>query len=503
MLRSRTTRLVLLLSAVAMIFVVSGAVDVRFRLQDNTADALDLFGSDEPEDAERPFWRDGTSNEPVPPPGGGPPTFADLTESVSPAVVNIQTSRVVGSGLSRGPRSPLEEFFGVPELFQNEPREVPSLGTGFLISDDGYIVTNNHVIEGVDTIEVHFLDGEVREAELVGRDPKTDIALIKVEGEGLPYLPLGDSDRIRPGDWVVAVGNPFGLEHTVTAGIVSAKHREINDPRSDARRFDDFIQTDAAINPGNSGGPLLNLAGEVVGINTAIRARANTIGFAVPVNQAKAVLPQLRVSGRVSRGKIGVLIQPVTEETAELLGLDEAQGALVSQVEPGGPADEAGIRPGDVIISFNGKLIEEMDELPKLVAAQSAGGKAKVDLVRKGKERSVSLVLGELEKDVVPAVAEAEPEPETGAYGLQVQDLTQDLATRLELEDTNGVLIAGIEADSPAAEAGLRRGDVIVEANQQPVEDVVDFREALEASDKGALLLVRRGGTQVFIALQK
>jgi serine protease Do len=503
MLRSRTTRLVLLLGVVAMIFVVSGAVDVRFRVQDNTAGALDLFGSDEPEGDDRPFWSDGTASQPVPPPAGAPSTFADLTERVSPAVVNIQTSRVVGGGLSRGPRSPLEEFFGVPELFQNEPREVPSLGTGFLISDDGYIVTNNHVIEGVDTIEVHFLDGEVLEAELIGRDPKTDIALIKVEGEGLPYLPLGNSDQIRPGDWVVAVGNPFGLEHTVTAGIVSAKHREINDPRSDARRFDDFIQTDAAINPGNSGGPLLNLAGEVVGINTAIRARANTIGFAVPVNQAKAVLPQLRVSGRVSRGKIGVLIQPVTAETAELLGLDEAQGALVSQVEPGGPAHEAGIRPGDVIISFNGKRIEEMDELPKLVAAQSAGGKAKVDLVRKGKERTVSLVLGELEKDVVPAVAEADPEVETGAYGLQVQDLTEELATRLELEDTDGVLIAGIEADSPAAEAGLRRGDVIVEANQQSVRDVRDFREALEASDKGALLLVRRGGTQVFIALQK
>ena len=303
------------------LLVASGLVDVRVSVRDRVAGAIDLFGDKEqpPAAAAEPFWQERSGEQKAAlPPGGAPGSFADLAERVSPAVVNIQTKRKLTPG---GPRHPLEELFPQFQI-PREFREMPSLGTGFVISADGYIATNNHVIEEVDTIEVHFLDGKKLEAEIVGRDPSTDVALIRVKSEGgLPFLALGDSDHVRPGDWVLAVGNPFGLEHTVTAGIVSAKHREINDPSSMSRRFDDFIQTDAAINPGNSGGPLMNLAGEVIGINTAIRQDANTIGFAIPINLAKGVLPQLRASGKVSRGWLGVMIQPVTEQVAQSLEL--------------------------------------------------------------------------------------------------------------------------------------------------------------------------------------
>jgi serine protease Do len=344
------------------------------------------------------------------------------------------------------------------------------------------------------------MDGEILEAEVVGRDPKTDVALIRVETDKeLPFLPLGDSDSIRPGDWVVAIGNPFGLEHTVTAGIVSAKHRVINtDP--DPRRFDDFIQTDAAINPGNSGGPLINLKGEVVGIATAINPRANTIGFAIPVNIAKEILPQLRVKGRVSRGWLGVYIQAIDEDTAELLGLKDRKGALVSKVEPGAPADDAGIERGDVIVEFDGKPVDEMEELPRIVAATPVGSKVEVKALRKGKKKSFSVVLGELEQGERMASAPREETP--GAYGLNVQNITPEVAEHLGLEDLEGVLISGVEPGSSAESAGLRRGDVILEVNQSPVSDVGEFSKALRGSEKGALLLVRRGNAEIFVPLK-
>jgi serine protease Do len=286
-------------------------------------------------------------------------------------VVNIRTSKTVSRSEAPMFPGPFGPFFGGPgmEDFFGGPRgefKVPSLGSGFVISADGYIVTNNHVVEDVDEIEVGFADGSEYEAEVVGRDPATDIALIRVKAEnGLPSLPLGDSRELRPGDWVIAIGNPFGLEHTVTAGIVSALHRR----NLGAGRYDDFIQTDAAINPGNSGGPLINAAGEVVGINTAIRQGANTIGFAVPINMAKDVLPSLRASGFVTRGWLGVVIQRITPELQEAMELESDAGALVSRVDPKGPAKKAGIERGDVIIRFNDSPIEEMDELPRIVAA--------------------------------------------------------------------------------------------------------------------------------------
>ncbi len=338
----RVAAVALVVGGLGFLALASGVIDVRVELRGNRAEAIDLFGrSEEPAAPAEPFWQEGGAKESsesagardVQPPAGRMPSLADLAEQTSPAVVNIQTSRTVGGRKGGSQRHPLEEFFGPPfqEFFGNMPeRQIPSLGTGFVISEDGYIVTNNHVVEDVDKIEVHFADGTQRDAEVVGRDPKTDLALIRVEPDGkLPFLPLGNSDAVRPGDWVVAIGNPFGLEHTVTAGIVSAKHRVINtDP--DPRRFDDFIQTDAAIHPGNSGGPLLDLNGEVIGVNTAINPRANTIGFAIPINMAKTILPQLRATGRVSRGWLGVFIQGIDEHTAELLGLETRKGALVS-----------------------------------------------------------------------------------------------------------------------------------------------------------------------------
>jgi serine protease Do len=318
--------------------------------------------------------------------------------------------------------------------------------------------------------------------------------------EELPFLPLGDSDSIRPGDWVVAIGNPFGLAHTVTAGIVSAKHRVINtDP--DPRRFDDFIQTDAAINPGNSGGPLINLKGEVVGIATAINPRANTIGFAVPINIAKQILPQLRATGRVSRGWLGVYIQAIDEDTAQLMGLKDRKGALVSKVEPGAPADQAGIERGDVIVEFDGKPVDEMEQLPRIVAGTPVGSKVEMKALRKGKKKSFSVQLGELEAE--ERVASATHEEAPGAYGLNVQNISPDVAEHLDLESTEGVLITGVEPGSPAEEAGLRRGDVILEVNQEAVSDVGEFATALKGSEKGALLLVRRGNAEIFVPLKR
>ncbi|MDJ0787224.1 MAG: Do family serine endopeptidase [Myxococcota bacterium] len=504
-------RTLLILAVAFGVLSAAGFLDVDVTLKERQAEAKGFFGDDEeaaPAKAD-PFWVEGSESGVIAtPPGGAPPSFAELAEQVSPAVVNIRTERTITPSQRR--RHPLEEFFGgqpFGELFQMPRNNVPSLGTGFIISDDGYIVTNNHVIEDVDKIVVQFQDEETAEATVVGRDPKTDVALIRIEVEReLPYLPLGDSDRIRPGDWVIAIGNPFGLEHTVTAGIVSAKHREINQ-RSESRRFDDFIQTDAAINPGNSGGPLLNLRGQVVGINTAINPRANTIGFAVPVNLAKSILPQLRASGRVSRGWLGVYIEAIDEDKAELMGLPDRSGALVSKVEPEGPAAEGGLKAGDVIVEFNGQAVEEMEKLPKLVAAAPVGSEAAVVVLRKGKKKTLSVELGELERGEQLARASLPsgeaPTEKAEAYGLEVKELTPDVAEQLGMEDEEGILVTGVEPGSSAAEAGLRQGDVILQVNQEEVGGLSDFRDSLSGSEKGALLLVRRGNVDTFIALRK
>ncbi|MCG8591606.1 MAG: DegQ family serine endoprotease [Proteobacteria bacterium] len=487
-------------AVVAALVTLAGVLEFRVTLRDQTAEALDLFGGDEekkPAAAQEGFWEEGSGRAPIVP-QGVPNGFADLAETVSPAVVNIQTSKTVTGGPIRLPRQ-FEEFFG-GNPFQGRGRrefKVPSLGSGFVISQDGFIVTNNHVIEDVDSIQVVFNDGRELDAEVVGRDPKTDIALIRVESEApLPAIPLGDSDGVRPGEWVIAIGNPFGLEHTVTAGIVSAKHRIIGQTN-----YDDFIQTDAAINPGNSGGPLLNLKGEVIGINTAINPRANTIGFAVPINMAKNILPQLRASGHVVRGWLGVVIQGVTPELAEEFELENEDGALVSRVVPDGPADEAGFEAGDVIVEFDGTPIGEWKELPRVVANTPIDKSVDVQVVRKGRTKKLRVSVGVLDEGATLAKTSGESEP--GAFGLRVQNLTEELADQLGVEAEAGVVITEIEPGSPADDAGLRRGDVVVEVDREETNTVKELREQLGQSDKSVLMLIRRGEATLFVPMKR
>jgi len=336
---------------------------------------------------------------------------------------------------------------------------------------------------------------------VVGRDSATDIALLRVKSDKpLTPLPLGDSGAMRPGDWVIAIGNPFGLEHTVTAGIVSALHRR----NIGAGRYDDFIQTDAAINPGNSGGPLIDLRGQVVGINTAINPRANTIGFAVPINMAKEILPSLRTAGFVTRGWLGVVIQRVTPDLQEAMGLKNTEGALVSRVDPKGPAQAAGIERGDVIVRFDGKPVSTMEDLPRLVAAAPPGSTAELVVVRSGAEKALQVELGKLDEGEQVAAAEGEPGEQTGpeAFGMRVQPLTPELAEQLSIEEAEGVVVSAVEPGSSADEAGLRRGDVILEVDQQPVPSIAAFQKATQGRDK-ALLLVRRADATIFVALKK
>ena len=500
--RSRVWRTILLVALVVGGLVASPLIDVRISLRDNVAGAIDLFGDEDEAsaDSNEPFWSDGRDAPIVTPPAGAPMSFTDLAEAVKPAIVNIRARATAPT--QQGPQQ--QPFFGFPFGIPRQPSQ--GMGTGFVISADGYVITNNHVVDGFDEIIVQLNDGSEEEAVVIGTDPNTDIALLKIEVDHpLPTLPLGDSDATRPGDWVIAIGNALGLENTVTAGIVSAKHRVINrpDPEQNQRRFDDFIQTDAAINPGNSGGPLLNLMGEVVGINTAIRRDGNDVGFAVPINIAKQVLPQLRTAGRVSRGWLGVRIQELDEETARHLGIDDPRGALVAQVDAGSPADEAGLRKRDVIVEFNGKPVDTMETLPKLVAALPGGVRASVEVIRDGKTKKLTVELGELGGGAVVA-SRTEEAPERNPFGLTVQELTGSIASQLDLESDEGVVISQVDPESPAAEAGLRRGEVILEVDDEPIASVGEFEKALKDADpeKGILLYVRhRGGASTFVPL--
>jgi serine protease Do len=462
--------------------------------------AISFWGSDDDEEAEP---------TPAEPPVLQLPDFAALAKRLSPSVVNISTSQEMEElrkpfGTEDPFREfwePFERFFG-PHLgpLPREPFKQRSLGSGFVLSADGYIVTNNHVVENADEIIVRMSDEEEVEAKLIGRDPKTDLALIRLEGrEGLPPAPLGDSDDLDVGEWVMAIGNPFGLDQTVTAGIVSAKGRHIGGP------YDDFIQTDASINPGNSGGPLLNTRGEVVGINTAIFTRGGGnigIGFAIPINLARDVLAELRDKGKVVRGWLGVMIQRVTPEIGESLGLDEAQGALVADVLEDGPARKAGIKTGDVIYEFDGKPIKESGDLPLIVARTPVGKKVEVRLIRDREKEKVRVEVGELpESDV----AIEEEEGEEGELGMTVQTLTPEVADSLGApRDLKGVVVTGVEPGSPASDAGLSRGDIILEVNRVAVGDVGAYRDAMRSAskEKSVLFLVRRGDNTIFLALK-
>jgi len=437
-----------------------------------------------------------------------PASFSELAKKVSPAVVNISAVRVVKDRgfIFRSPRQPGKpEEFGEPfDFFDRffgrqappQERKQRSLGSGFIIDPSGYIITNNHVVENAQEILVLVSSGKEYKAKIVGRDPKTDIALIKINTENsLPSVKLGDSDRLNVGDWVVAIGNPFGLDHTVTAGIISAKSRVIG-----AGPYDDFLQTDASINPGNSGGPLLNLDGEVIGINTAISAAGQGIGFAIPTNLARDIVSQLREKGKVVRGWLGVVIQPITPELAESFKLKDQSGSLIADVDPDGPASKAGIKRGDVIIAFNGKKIKEWSDLPALVASTRVGTEVEVKVIREGKSETIKVKLGELKEG---RIASREPVREE-VLGLAVQELTPELAERFGVDQKTGVIISRIAEGSPAAEVGLRPGDLILEINRQPIDSLRAYSNTVNRIKKDdiVLFLVKRGANTLFYTLK-
>ena len=456
---------------------------------------------------------------------GTPDGFAELAEQVTPAVVNIATTTTVRTvsdsapgqvpNLPFPPGSPFNEFFkrffdqpGQP--FGERPDNAPvqrGAGSGFIIDPSGYVVTNNHVAADATEIEVTLTDGSTYPARLIGRDEKTDLAVVKIDApRSLPFVPWGDSDSARVGDWVMAVGNPFGLGGTVTAGIVSARNRDIN-----AGPYDDFLQVDASINRGNSGGPLFNMNGEVIGINTAIFSPTGGsvgIGFSIPSNLAKSIVQQLRESGVVQRGWLGVQIQQVTDEIAESLGLSKAHGALVSSVQPDGPAKSAGVQPGDLIVKFDGQAVSQMRDLPRIVAETRVGKTVAVTVLRDGRERELTATIRALPSTQTASLATGEtPAARTSAtaLGVAVEPLTAETRQSLGLDDSvTGVVVSDVSGDG-ARSAGLRRGDVISRAGGKAVTSAKDLQDAAkDAEDQGrgsVLLLVSRDGSERFIAV--
>ncbi len=443
-------------------------------------------------------------------------TFAELAKNTGAAVVNISTERKVKNQSTEyfnqqmpsgpgeqpfGPGDPFQEFF--KKFFGEMPKtfKTRSLGSGFIIDPSGVVLTNNHVVEGADKITVKLFGGKEFKATIKGRDSKTDLALLQITDPpaDLPFLKLGDSDAVRVGDWVMAVGNPFGLSHTVTQGIISAKSRVIG-----AGPYDNFLQTDASINPGNSGGPLLNLQGEVVGINTAILASGQGIGFATPSNMAKWVIPQLKGKGKVTRGMLGVEVQTVTPDLAKSFGMPEPKGALVAEVNAGSPADKAGIQRGDIIIEFNGHPIGEMNDLPRLVADTAPGTKASVKVLRDGKEKSFNVTVSELTEERQASEAKEEGGGENNPLGLMVKNITPELARHFHLRDTKGVLVDGVEQGSAAADAGIQPGDIVMEIDNQAINTVKEFQTAVGRLKKEsfARLLIKRQGRTQYVTLQ-
>ncbi len=437
-----------------------------------------------------------------------PGSFSDLAEEASPAVVNIRTEKTVKGGgpvfrqFHPGPfgkndqfRDFYEKFFGKEHQRKFKQR---SLGSGFIIDEKGYIVTNNHVIENADKIKVKLKNGEEFEAEIVGRDPNTDLALIKItSSNSLPVVALGDSNDLKVGQWVVAIGSPFGLEHTVTAGIVSAKGRVIG-----SGPYDDFIQTDASINPGNSGGPLLNMQGKVVGINTAIVASGQGIGFAVPINMAKSVIAQLKESGEVSRGWLGVGIQQVSKEMAEYYGLEDEKGALVVKAFPGDPAHKAGIRAKDIIVEVNGKKIADSRDLTRKIADVPVGSEAEIKVLRAGKIKTFDVVIAK-RKDA-RILAQDAPKTQENKFGIQVTNMTPEIAKRFGIKEAEGVLVMSVDAASKGAEAGVTAGDVIKEVNHRVVNTVEEYQgvvENLKNNEVINLLIWRRGAGFLIIKI--
>jgi serine protease Do len=415
-------------------------------------------------------------------------TFAKVAERIKPAVINVNTERR-GTG-----RTPVDEFFGEEyyrRFFGDAPEQMPrrSLGSGVIIDPSGIALTNAHVVADAEHVEVVTLDGNRHKAKVVGTDRKTDLAVLRLEANGtsgFPHLPLGNSNETQVGDWVLAVGSPFGLQATVTAGIISAKARQIG-----AGPYDDFLQTDAAINPGNSGGPLVNMRGEVIGINTAIVRGGSGIGFAIPASMARRVSSELVSKGRVTRGWLGVSLQPLTPELAASFAVKDGKGALVTEVVPDSPAAKAGLRSGDVIVEVNGKKVENPGDLARTIALASPGREAKLTVWRDKQERSLSVML-----------REAPAERHASRLGFEVRPVTADIAEELGLRSRDGVVVARVDEDSQAAEAGLRRGDVVVEINREPIKTVADFERTIRTIKNGERLTVRveRGRSAFYFA---
>ena len=448
------------------------------------------------------------------------PDFTEMVERTGPAVVNIRTTEKIkpGQGMPGGDDEEMQEFFrrffGVPVPRQQQPDRSPrnrskpgpqaeeetprGVGSGFIISGDGYIMTNAHVVDGADDVYVTLTDKREYKAKIIGADKRTDVALVKIEGSNLPRLTIGDSSKVKAGEWVIAIGSPFGLDNTVTAGIVSAKARDTGD-------YLPLIQTDVAVNPGNSGGPLINMRGEVIGINSQIYSRSGGymgISFAVPIDEAMRVSDQLKASGKVIRGRIGVQIGEVTKDVAESLGLPKAQGALVQRVESASPAEKGGVEPGDIILKFNGVAIERSTDLPRLVGNTKPGTRAVLTVWRKGANRDLPLTITEMEQEKSAKKDDKKPKSEqaANALGMVAVDLTE--AQKKDLKIDGGVLVE--LSEGAAARAGLRAGDVILRLNNTDIKDVKQFNQLvakLEAK-KTAVVLVRRGDASQFVPIK-
>ncbi|GMQ79885.1 MAG: DegQ family serine endoprotease [Thermodesulfobacteriota bacterium] len=433
-----------------------------------------------------------------------PESFSTLAETVSPAVVNISTIKTIKGGgrvfrhfyqSPKGDQDPFKDFFD--KFFGDEQeREFKqrSLGSGFLIDTEGYIVTNNHVIAEADKIKVKLNSGKEFDAKIIGGDPSTDIALIKIKADSnYSIATLGDSDALKVGEWIVAIGSPFGLEHTVTAGIVSAKGRVIG-----SGPYDDFIQTDASINPGNSGGPLINMKGEVIGINTAIIAGGQGIGFAVPVNMAKGVIKQLKEKGEVTRGWLGIGIQNINDEIAEYYGIKGKKGVLVSEVFPGDPANKAGVRAKDIILEVNGKKIETSRELTRIIAGFHVGEVVRITVLRNGKEKTFKVKIAKREE--AERVSRGIPRKEQEAFGLRVSNLSPKIARRLNIQETKGVVVTGVQPNSQGKDKGIQTRDIIKEINHQSINTVNEYRDVIRKLKKGdtITMLVKRANSGFF-----
>ena len=441
--------------------------------------------------------------------------FVSVAERVMPAVVHIDATPKE-SPRERGPqgRDPRErltpperreferrfrEFFGedFERFFRQRPpgrREARSQGSGVIVDKSGVILTNNHLIENAGEIEVRLSDKRKFKAKVVGRDPKTDLAVLKIEADGeLPSAELGDSDTLRIGQWAIAVGNPFGLDRTVTVGIISATGRQ----GVGVTTYESFIQTDAAINPGNSGGPLVNLDGKVIGINTAIVSVGQGIGFAIPTSMARRVMPQLLAAGRVTRGWLGIRIQPLTEDLAPSFGAKEGEGVLVADVMPGSPAEAGGLKSGDVVLEFEGQKTAEVPDLQRIVADTQPGKATRVTVLREGRRETLSVKIGEMPADEPVVAARG-----TERWGLSVQPITPELARQFKLPGGEGVLVSEVEEGSPAARAGIRPGDAIIEVNRRRVRDLESFEQALGRAEQDVLLFVQREGRSQYVVLK-